>query len=233
MVADVQKKWQFNKESAYRMARVSWHGSQAFIHPRLARQIVDDYNITSGRCLDIGCGAARLTVELAKITDLEMTGLDSSPYMLEISREKAQKYNLENRVKFVEASVEEMPFPDNYFDVTICVQNGISAFKIDPYEMLKESIRVTKNGGTILYSSYSEKFWDYRLEWFQLQSEHRLIGEIDQDLTKAGIIVCKDGFRATTYSGMDFLELSAKFDIAPEIIEVDKSSVFCKMKVKK
>jgi len=184
---------------------------------------------SSDLVLDLGCGYGRVTKRLA-VKAKKITGIDISKDNVELAKEYVRHYQ---NCEFFVMDAKKMAFPDNYFDVTICVQNGISAFKIDPYEMLKESIRVTKNGGTILYSSYSEKFWDSRLEWFQLQSEHKLIGEIDQDLTKNGIIVCKDGFRATTYSGMDFLELAAKFNVDSKIIEVDKSSVFCKMKVKK
>ena len=127
---------------------------------------------------------------------------------------------------------KKLDFPDNYFDTTICVQNGISAFKVDPLELLKESVRVTKNGGTILYSSYSEKFWEYRLKWFEIQSEQKLIGEINYELTKNGVIVCKDGFTAITYSGQKFLELASKINVQAEVFEIDNSSVFCKMKVK-
>ncbi len=102
--------------------------------------------------------------------------------------------------------------------------------KINPRELLKESLRVTKNGGTILYSSYSEKFWNHRLEWFQIQSAYKLIGEIDYDKTKNGIIVCKDGFIAITYSGEEFLKLASNFNIQAEFHEIDNLIVFCRMK---
>jgi 2-polyprenyl-6-hydroxyphenyl methylase/3-demethylubiquinone-9 3-methyltransferase len=39
---------------------------------------------------------------------------------------------------------------------------------------------------------------DAGLEWFEIQSAHHLIGEIDYQAAGNEMIVCKDGFRATT-----------------------------------
>ena len=123
----------------------------------------------------------------------------------------------------------DLKFDDEYFDKVICVQNGISAFNVDPKRLLNEAIRVTKKGGTVLFSSYSEKFWEERLNWFQIQAEHGLIGEIDYNLTKNGIIICKDGFKAITYSEQDFLELASHFNVQATICEIDNSSLFCEI----
>lgn len=59
-----------------------------------------------------------------------------------------------------------------------------------------------------------------------------LIGEIDYKLTKNGAIICKDGFKATTYSMQEFLELASNFNVQTTIHEIDNSSIFCKMVVK-
>lgn len=127
-------------------------------------------------------------------------------------------------------NASDLKFPDEFFDVTICVQNGISAFKIDPKRLIGEALRVTKTTGIVLVSSYSEHFWNERLKWFQIQAAEGLIGEIDYNHTREGIIVCKDGFRAITFSKNDFIELATNFDVDTKIYEVDYSSVFCEMK---
>jgi len=56
-----------------------------------------------------------------------------------------------------------------------------------------------------------------------------LIGEIDEDRTCDGYIACKDGFRATTISGGEFTELFEESGLNASIVEVDESSVFCKV----
>jgi 2-polyprenyl-6-hydroxyphenyl methylase/3-demethylubiquinone-9 3-methyltransferase len=120
-------------------------------------------------------------------------------------------------------------FKDKCFDLVACIQNGISAFKVDQEELLREALRVTRPGGRVLFSSYSEKFWPDRLNWFRIQSDHGLLGEIDDKATGDGIIVCKDGFRATTVGPADFCRLTSGIGIACTIEEVDESSIFCEM----
>ena len=48
----------------------------AVMYPLLAKQIVDDFGITKGVCLDVGTGSAAVIIELAKITDLDMAPLN-------------------------------------------------------------------------------------------------------------------------------------------------------------
>jgi 2-polyprenyl-6-hydroxyphenyl methylase/3-demethylubiquinone-9 3-methyltransferase len=122
-------------------------------------------------------------------------------------------------------------FRDRQFDMVICVQNGISALQVNPRQLLEEAMRVTRAGGTVLFSSYAEQFWDDRLEWFRIQSAHGRVGEIDDEATGHGVIVCKDGFRASTFGPEDFIAVAANFGITPKITEVDGSSIFCEIAV--
>lgn len=97
-------------------------------------------------------------------------------------------------------------------------------------KIIEEAIRVTRLGGTVLFSSYSERFWKHRLEWFRLQAKYELIGEIDEDATGNGVIVCKDGFKAVTVGPKDFLSLISGLNIHLIITEVDDSSIFYEIK---
>jgi len=85
---------------------------------------------------------------------------------------------------------------------------------------------LTSPGGKVFISSYSIKFWEHRLAWFQEQAEKGLLGEIDMEQTKDGIIVGKDGFRATTHSLDDLKAAGKASGCAYEVTEVDESSVF-------
>ena len=120
---------------------------------------------------------------------------------------------------------------DRRFDVVVCIQNGIAAFNVDRQQLIKEAMRVTRPCGMVLFSSYSERFWKDRLEWFRIQSQHGLIGEIDDDATGGGVIVCRDGFKASTVSPDDFVSLTSNLKINPIITEVDGSSLFCEILV--
>jgi hypothetical protein len=112
------------------------------------------------------------------------------------------------------------------FDVVFCIQNGITAFGVDKKGLIAESIRVTKENGIVLFSAYSPRIWKARLEWFRRQSDLGLIGKIDEDKTRDGTIVCKDGFKATTVTDQQLVELFDQCGLGASIVEVDESSVF-------
>lgn len=81
----------------------------------------------------------------------------------------------------------------------------------------------------MLLSSYSEKFWDERLRWFQTQAEMGLIGEIDYSRTGEGIIICIDGFKASTFSSLDFEKTVMDIGLEFILTEVDDSSIYCEI----
>ena len=83
----------------------------------------------------------------------------------------------------------------------------------------------------MLFSTYSPRFWNDRLEWFERQSAHGLLGEIDRESTHEGVIVCKDGFRATTVDAEEFQNLASRHAVVPRIIEVEGASLFCEVTV--
>ena len=176
--------------------------------------------------LELGCGYGRILPPLAKKAKT-VFGIDTSFSSLLLGREIHNKIS---NCFFAQMDAVQLSFPNNIFDIVVCIQNGISAFHVNQKRLILESLRVTKQNGIILFSSYSEKFWKNRLEWFQLQSEAGLLGEIDFEKTKDGLIVCKDGFTATTVSPIQFENLTSDLDkVEVKIEEVDESSIFCEI----
>jgi len=177
--------------------------------------------------LDLGCGYGRIIPALAKNAKF-VYGIDTSLSSLVLGKEMLR--GLSN-VMLQKMDAVDLTFDDKAFDVVLCLQNGISAFHVDQKELIMESIRVTKPGGRIFFSGYSEKFWSHRLEWFILQSKEGLLGEIDFDKTRDGVIVCRDGFSATTVSPERFRMLTAGLrNVEVKIEEVDESCIFCEIK---
>jgi SAM-dependent methyltransferase len=175
--------------------------------------------------LELGCGYGRVLERLATKAKL-VCGIDTSEASLRVAVESMKSAA---GVHIVQMNVAALGFRDSSFDLVVCIQNGISAFHIDPKTLIGESLRVTKRGGLALFSSYSMKFWKDRLEWFRIQSEHGLVGEIDWDATWEGEIVCKDGFRGTTYTGDRFASIVSELGRRCTITEVDESSLFCEI----
>ncbi|MFX1579563.1 MAG: class I SAM-dependent methyltransferase [Promethearchaeota archaeon] len=179
--------------------------------------------------LELGCGYGRVLHHLID-SSKSVTGIDTSKESLELAMSSHQ---LRTRCHLAQMNAESLAFHDDSFDKTVCIQNGISAFKIDPILLITEAVRVTRPGGTCLFSSYSQWFWNHRLDWFKLQADRGLVGEIDWDKTGNGIIVCRDGFKATTFSEDDFREITSSLGFKAEVVEVDHSSVFCEIAVEK
>jgi len=180
------------------------------------------------KVLDLGCGYGRVAIRLIDKA-YQVVGIDISHANIQLAN---QLYKRGESIRYFQMDAVNLTFQNDSYDLTICIQNGISAFKVDPIDLIKEALRVTKRGGLVLLSSYSEKFWEERLNWFKIQADQGLIGEINLGLSHDGVIVCHDGFKAITYSGEALLELSSNFNVDAKVVEVDNSSVFCEMKKK-
>jgi ubiquinone/menaquinone biosynthesis C-methylase UbiE len=71
----------------------------------------------SPRILDIGCGPGRQTMELARLSDGEVIGMDNHQSYLDVLEEKIRKTGLSKRVKAVNGSMFTMDFPEESFDI--------------------------------------------------------------------------------------------------------------------
>lgn len=99
--------------------------------------------------LDIGCGAGVDAIIAALMVEESgtVTGVDLVPEMLARARENARTVGVAN-VSFLEASAEELPFPDKSFDVVI--SNGVFNLVVDKAKALGEVYRVLKPGGRFM-----------------------------------------------------------------------------------
>jgi len=69
------------------------------------------------KILDIGCGSGIPTIELAKISNGEVIGIDIDQSCIDELNRKIIKEALSNRVKGINLSMFEMKFPDETFDI--------------------------------------------------------------------------------------------------------------------
>ena len=175
--------------------------------------------------LELGCGYGRILPRLAQKAG-RVIGIDNSIASLQLGKEIVGQIS---NCHLLCMDAVQLAFRDRVFDCVVCIQNGISAFHVDQQDLVRESLRVTKPGGTVLFSSYSDGFWRDRFYWFQLQSEAGLVGEIDYEKSGDGVIVCKDGFTATTVRPRQFLSLTAGLNADTRIVEVDETSLFCEI----
>jgi 2-polyprenyl-6-hydroxyphenyl methylase/3-demethylubiquinone-9 3-methyltransferase len=175
--------------------------------------------------LELGCGYGRALREVAPHVG-RAVGCDVA--LLSLRHAKSFLRGMKNCDLF-RMNAARSGFRSNSFDGVVCIQNGISAFGVSPLALLAEAVRVSKEGGVILFSSYSPQIWDARLEWFREQAGAGLVGEIDEHETQPGTIVCKDGFRSSTVGGARFSSLFDQLGQHAVITEVDHSSVFAQV----
>lgn len=182
--------------------------------------IIQNLN-SSDSVLEFGAGFGRILKELAPHA-AAVAGFDISQESVALGQQYLK--GLSN-VKLVQADIHQFE-TDQRYDVVLCVQNGLSAMKGDPAHTVEKAVSLVKTGGKALFSSYSPKFWAYRLAWFQEQADKGLLGQLDFEKSIHGEIVCQDGFTATTHTEEDFLHFASALPYPYEIQEVDRSSVF-------
>ena len=93
--------------------------------------------------VDIGCGTGDMLLSMAKKRpDFVLTGLDFSPNMLKVAKERLKKVP---DVKLIRGNALDMPFEDKSFDggsISFALRNTA-----DYRKALSEAYRVLKNGG--------------------------------------------------------------------------------------
>jgi ubiquinone/menaquinone biosynthesis C-methylase UbiE len=99
------------------------------------------------RILDIGCGSGMPTMELARLSNGEVVGLDIDQDMLDVLRGNIEKAGLSDRVKVVNRSLLDMEFPDESFDI-IWAEGSI--FVVGFKKGLQEWKRLLKPGGFMM-----------------------------------------------------------------------------------
>jgi SAM-dependent methyltransferase len=113
----------------------------------LFEAVLDAAGVGPGtRVLDVGCGSG-LTLVLAGQRGAVTTGLDVSPGLLRIARDRLPDADLRD------GDMESLPFGDAAFDAV----TGVNAFQFagDPRRALREAARVTRPGGRVVASLFA------------------------------------------------------------------------------
>jgi len=104
--------------------------------------------------LDIGSGIGGPARFIAANHDVSVQGIDLSPQFIDAARRLTAKTGQAERVSFVEASAEHMPFEDESFDGAVCLYVGMNL--PDKPAVLREARRVLRPGGRLIWSEALE-----------------------------------------------------------------------------
>lgn len=116
----------------------------------LARALIEIANVSAGqRALDVGCGPGALAAELCQVLGSNgIAAIDPSTPFVEACAQRLPGVDVRL------ATAEELPFPDDSFDVALS-QLAVN-FMSDPPAGVREMRRVTQPGGTV-----AAAVWDY------------------------------------------------------------------------
>jgi len=120
------------------------------IDGRWRKQLVKSARVTPEcRVLDVATGTADVAIAFASLSKTRrIVGLDRSPGMLEVAREKLKKQRLDNRIEIVEGDAMDLPFESGSFDV-VTIAFGLRNLP-DFQAGVREMTRVLDAGGRLL-----------------------------------------------------------------------------------
>ncbi|MBA7538794.1 hypothetical protein ES705_31071 [subsurface metagenome] len=161
-----------HKEVVTGVSNYAEFSSRLYMEVQLLKNALKDYS--AQRSLEVGCGYARLTPWIAEYSK-EHHAVDAESKLLKDAQ------MLYPSVQFHKATVQNLPFPTNYFD--LCVSWTVLQH-IPPEELaraVREVKRVLKTNGIFIIAEETENMtaldtWGHSLEeWKELFSPWKLV----------------------------------------------------------
>ena len=149
-----------------------------------------------GKVLEIGVGTGINFKDIPK--EVEYTGTDVSPQMLELAKQRAAKMGFAGQLQLADAT--KLPFEDQSFDCV--VSTYVFCCVPDEKEALKEALRVLKPGGRLLLANH-------------IGSHHSLIHKMQKALDKVTVPRMGEHFSRRP--------LETLRELGAEIVEVETS----------
>lgn len=133
-------------------------------------------NFSQITALDVGCGGGLFAEEVARI-GCHITGVDLSTRSIAIAQKHAEQMGFD--IKYQVASGEELPFPNNSFDLVYCCD--VLEHVNDINQVIAESARVLRSGGVYLFDTIN-RTWQSKLLLINLMQKWEWLRIIPSDL---------------------------------------------------
>ena len=168
------------------------------VHERMAEQVG-----AGDRVLDIGCGTGSLALRCAGRA-ARVTGIDISPQMLDMAREKVEAAGLQDQVELREMSAIDLDetFPDGRFDAIVSSLMFSELSEDEQGFVLRECRRLLRDGGRLVIADeVVPRSWPLRLlsrvlrlplvvlTYILTQTTTRAVAGLEEKIAGAGFAV--------------------------------------------
>ena len=182
-------RWYDNNTRRHRLAEMREYAKEA------AKHIHEGCSV-----LEVAPGPGYLAIELAKLGNYRIVGLDISKDFVEIARRNAKEAGVE--VQFQQGNVADIPFPDNTFNFIICTA-AFKNFK-EPVKALNQMYRVLTSEGTALIIDMNRSASNQQIEDYTRNLEARGMQKLFMKL------IFKYLLRNGAYTRDEFINLISK-----------------------
>jgi ubiquinone/menaquinone biosynthesis C-methylase UbiE len=148
-IEGITARWYNNNTKKHRMPEMRGYAKE-----------VSAYAKNGSSILEIAPGPGYLSIELAKLGQYKIVGVDISKDFVEIARKNAKEAGVD--VEFHQGNAAGLPFSDDMFQFIICTA-AFKNFK-EPLKALQEMHRVLKPGGTALIVDMNRNISDQEIE---------------------------------------------------------------------
>lgn len=122
---------------------------------KATKELVELCHIGKGKyVLDVGCGTGKTACYIAKEYGCKVMGIDILEKMIDRLKERAKREKVEDKVEFVVADAQNLPFRNDVFDIVI--GEFITGLLDDKEKGVNEYLRVAKAKG---YIGLNEATW--------------------------------------------------------------------------
>lgn len=155
------------------------------LHPRL-ENLLKKLTITSTtKVLDIGCGRGDITLFISQKAD-QAIGIDYSKDAIELANSIKKNFpkTIQKKNEFKVMNAKKLEFPDNTFDLIICIDVLEHLYQPEVEEVMKEIKRVLKKDGILfLHTGTNKILYNYTYKYYTLPI-NKLLTKIDKVLSK-------------------------------------------------
>ncbi|MCS6802823.1 MAG: class I SAM-dependent methyltransferase [Chloroflexota bacterium] len=153
---------------------------------RSEQLLIERWLRPSDRILDLGCGAGRTTIGLARLGYRRVEGVDLSPRLIAAARQLAAAAGYP--LRFTVADALDLPFPDESFDGAIFSFNGLMQIpgRDRRIRALAETRRVLRPDGVFLFTTHDRERFEPEPGFWRAEARRWRKGKRDPRLPEFG-----------------------------------------------